>query len=140
MTGPHLVLATTALSALRTIEEGRVRAAQSAFAAQAAERDATAAEERGTARAAEARRRSASILAARRARQAHGGADGTGTSLDLLGEIAGEGEFDALRAADPARLAAVNQLTRARSLRQRGAAARQAALRKAGATLLGGAR
>ena len=138
MTGPELILATTALSALRAVEDGRAAGAEAESSARTAERDAAIATQRGEANAGEARRRGSARVAAQRARDAHAGADGSGTSRDLLGQISGDAEFDALRRADAGNLVAVNQLTRARTFRRRGAAARRAGLLKAGSTLLGG--
>tara|TARA_R110002110_G_scaffold376568_2_gene586655 strand:- start:166976 stop:167389 length:414 start_codon:yes stop_codon:yes gene_type:complete len=136
MTGPELILATTALSALRAVEDGRAAGADREFSARTAARDAAIAAQRGAANAKEERRRGASRQATQRARLAHAGAGGAGTALDLQGQISAEAEFDALRRADAGNLVALNQLTRAQAFRRRGAAARRAGLLKAGSTLL----
>ncbi len=138
MTGPEVILATAALSALRAVEEGRAAEADAESSARVAERDAAIAAERGETDANETRRRGSALAATRRARLARAGADATGTARDLLGQISGDTEFDALRRADAGNLVAVNQLTRAQTFRRRSTAARHAGLLKAGATLLGG--
>jgi len=140
MTGPQLILATTALSALRAVEDGRTAAAERDSAARTAVRDADIAAQRGATNANEARRRGSARQAALRARLAHAGADAAGTPVDLLGQVSADAAFDALRRADAGNLVALNQLTRAQAFRRRGAAARRAGLLKAGSTLLGGLR
>jgi len=138
MTGPEVILATAALSALRAVEDGRAAGADGESSARVAERDAAIAKQRGAADADKARRRGSARAATQRARLAQAGGGTTGTARDLLGQISGDAEFDALWRADAGNLVAVNQLTRAQTFRRRGAAARRAGLLKAGTTLLGG--
>ena len=140
MTGPEVILATAALSALRAVEAGRAAEAEAETSARIAERDAAIATRRGVTAADEARRRGSGRAATQRARLAHAGADSTGTPRDLLGQVSGDTEFDALRRGDAGNLVAVNQLTRAGMFRQRAAAARRAGVLRAGTTLLGGFR
>ncbi|MBT3399263.1 MAG: hypothetical protein HOL07_11205 [Rhodospirillaceae bacterium] len=140
MSGPELIFATAALSALRAVEDGRAVEAGQETSASNAERDAAIAAQRGETNANEARRRGSARQATQRARLAHAGADAAGTPLDLQGQISAEAEFDALRRADAGNLTALNQLTRAQAFRRRGAAVRRAGLFEAGATLLGGLR
>ncbi|MEP4379753.1 MAG: hypothetical protein ABJ215_01130 [Alphaproteobacteria bacterium] len=140
MTGPEVILATAALSALRAVEDGRAAGAAAESSARTAARDAATAQERGAVNADEERRRGSAKAAAQRARLAHSRADATGTPLDLLGQIGGDAEFDALRRADAGNLVAVNQLSRASMFRRRAAAARRSGLLRAGSTLLGGLR
>ena len=128
MSGPELIFATAALSALRAVEDGRAVEAGQETSASNAERDAAIAAQRGETNANEARRRGSARQATQRAR------------LDLQGQISAEAEFDALRRADAGNLTALNQLTRAQAFRRRGAAVRRAGLFEAGATLLGGLR
>ena len=70
MSGPELIFATAALSALRAVEDGRAVEAGQETSASNAERDAAIAAQRGETNANEARRRGSARQATQRARLA----------------------------------------------------------------------
>lgn len=138
MSGPELIFATTALSTLNALREGRAAQSRSEGAARAAERDAVIDRQRAGLAAGEARRRGSAKLASRRARLAGSGIDLSGSPADALGELAADQAFQALQAADPGNLRAFSRLSRAGLNRVQGRAARRSSLFAAGSSLLRG--
>lgn len=136
MSGPELIIASTALSTLNALREGRAAQTRSETAARRAEANAQAARQRARLAASEERRRGSAAIASRRARLIGSGADLSGTPVDVLGQLAADQEFAALRAADAGNLQAFNQMSRAGISRARGQTARRANLFRAGSSLL----
>lgn len=133
-----VTLAAAALGAIGTIQQGRAARARSEHAAQTMEHDGEAARRQAALEADERRREASARAAALRARLAGSGLRVEGTPLDLLGQVAAEGELAALQEEYGGTLEGARRQARADASRAQGAARQRASRFAAGASLLRG--
>ena len=135
-----ITLAAAALSAVGTIQQGRAGRAQGEYAARTAELQGEAARREAARDAAERRREASARAAALRARFGGAGLRVEGTPVDVLGQIAAEGEHAALLAEHEGGLDAARSRNRADAARARGAALQRSSLLRGLSPLLGALR
>lgn len=131
-----LTLASTAVSAIDTINQGRAANQAARFEAARSRQHADRARQIATQRASDLRDNEARRRAALRTRFSGNGVTFEGSPLAVLSDLAADAELQALREINAGESAAVDAEGDAQLARFRGRAARNSALLRAGRTLL----